>query len=93
MSEFSTEAIGRVLDRHVGWHPRRRQMVAEIEAALVPWVAHQRADALREAAEVVRSGRDAFLSSDNLDPAWIAGWHSATDHHVAQIAPTKEVGQ
>lgn len=29
---------------------------------------------------------DAFLSSPNLDPAWIAGWHSAVKHVTATLA-------
>ena len=30
--------------------------------------------------------RDAYLDSPALDPAWIAGWHSAVDHIAARIA-------
>lgn len=34
----------------------------------------------------VRGQREAFLPSDTLDPAWIAGWHAAVDHVAAHIA-------
>jgi hypothetical protein len=33
----------------------------------------------------VRGQREAFLPSDTLDPAWIAGWHAAVDHVAAHI--------
>ncbi|AIY15824.1 hypothetical protein GUY44_07525 [Pimelobacter simplex] len=36
--------------------------------------------ALDDVETVVAAQRDAFLPSPNLDPAWIAGWHSAVDH-------------
>jgi|RhiMethySRZTD1v2_1073278.scaffolds.fasta_scaffold29737_15 hypothetical protein len=28
----------------------------------------------------VRQEREAFLSSDRLDPSWVAGWHASNDH-------------
>ncbi|WP_418060787.1 hypothetical protein [Pimelobacter simplex] len=36
--------------------------------------------ALDEIETVVAAQREAFLPSPDLDPAWIAGWHSAADH-------------
>jgi len=40
--------------------------------------------ALDEIEKRIEGQRDGFLSSPNLDPAWIAGWHSAVDH-VAHV--------
>jgi len=46
---------------------------------------HLNAEILTVVAAHTRSQRDAFLSSPTLDPAWIAGWHSATDHIAHHI--------
>lgn len=46
----------------------------------------------RVAADLVAEQREAFLTSDNLDPAWIAGWHAAIDHteaHLRRAADSK----
>ncbi len=41
--------------------------------------------AVMGAASEVASQRDGYLDSPGLSTAWIAGWHSATDHHVARL--------
>ena len=60
----------------------REQVRLYLEAAAPLIAAQVREQVARE----VREQRDGFLSSLGLDPAWIAGWHSATDHHAARIA-------
>lgn len=37
-------------------------------------------------AKEIRDQREDFLNSPGLNEAWVAGWHSATDHHAAKIA-------
>lgn len=35
--------------------------------------------------DTVKQQREAFLSSPNLDRAWIAGWHAAIDHTTHKL--------
>lgn len=44
-------------------------------------------------AQVVSMEFEAYLHSDSLDPAWVAGWHSAINHATAALirAATSEV--
>lgn len=58
-------------------------VVAQIKADAE---AKARADERERIAQAIKAGRDGYLDSPTLDPAWIAGWHSATDHHAARIA-------
>lgn len=45
------------------------------------------AETTAQAASVIALDQfDAFLSSPNLDPTWIAGWHSAVKHVAAALA-------
>ena len=46
--------------------------------------------ALAEVESVVASRREAFLSSPNLDPAWIAGWHSAVDDVTNSVRAARQ---
>lgn len=64
--------------------------IPDVTAVLADLLAAERQrgreEALREAADRVRSRREAFLDSPSLDRAWIAGWHAATDDHAAALA-------
>jgi hypothetical protein len=40
----------------------------------------------KAASDIAMEQFDAFLSSPGLDPAWIAGWHSAVKHVAAVLA-------
>lgn len=42
------------------------------------------------AAGLVEAQFDAFLSSPNLDPAWIAGWHAAINHATRTLTRDAE---
>ena len=37
-------------------------------------------------AQVVANEYEAYLHSDSLDPAWIAGWHAAINHATHVLA-------
>lgn len=53
---------------------------------------HLNAEILHAVEVHVRQQRDAFLTSPGLDPAWVAGWHSAIEHvahHIAQAVTSR----
>lgn len=50
------------------------------------YVEHLNAEILTVVEAHTRAQRDAFLPSPSLDPAWVAGWHAATDHVAHHIA-------
>src|SRR5690606_2110876 len=54
----------------------------------VEYTEHLTAGILAVVETHLRAQRDAFLASTNLDPAWVAGWHSATDHLAHHVAST-----
>lgn len=39
---------------------------------------------------VVADQYDAYLASDRLDPAWVAGWHAAINHATHALGRFKE---
>lgn len=61
-----------------------RDMVAAIESEFEKVTRQEITAALDEIEKRIEGQRDGFLSSPNLDPAWIAGWQSAVDH-VAHV--------
>lgn len=97
---MSARTIEEVLaEHHVGRDPRTHEStcscgwqgpirLGEPFAALRDQNAHVAA-AIRE---WLLLQQDAFLSSPNLDPAWIAGWRSAVKHvaHHRRPAATEE---
>lgn len=41
-------------------------------------------------AGVVKEQREKYLDSPTLNPAWVAGWHAATDHIAHHVARADE---
>lgn len=63
---------------------------AHVAAGLAAIVREHTDRALAEVESVVASRREAFLSSPNLDPAWIAGWHSAVDDVTNSVRAARQ---